>query len=184
MSLDRQKRTLLYLLIATGLCCILAFFRDALPELTLITPVIFALALIGSNLKYQRFGAGGLIILISFGLIFLYGTIPFYAVGQLVSDNFFIIQSFGFFGAFAMVVLITKLSLIEIKLGFLPILMIITFPIIASSLLSLIINRQIFILRPGDGIANFPWTILVTQLLMTLIIVTAMKSRGNNVISN
>ena len=184
MSLDRQKRTLSYLLIATGLSCILAFFKDVLPELTFITPIIFALGLIFSNLKYQRFGGGGLIILISFGLIFLYGTIPFYAIGQLVSDNFFIIQTFGFFGAFALVISITKLSLIEIKLGFLPILMTITFPIIASSLLSLIINRQIFILRPGDGIASFSWTILVTQLLMSLIIVTAMKSKGNTTINN
>lgn len=167
---------MLCLFAATALSWAIASFNDELLALAL---VLFGLGFIAANHKYERYKLSSLVIVAAFFVIYIWGTLPFYLLGDLLyGRNMFITQIFGFFGAFLLVILMVRLNFTGVRIGAVPVIMMLLFPFIATVLLSYIINREFFILKPGDVVTNFIPAMAIVQVLMSVNIVSALKSEG------
>jgi len=173
MISERQKETLTNLVIAVVISWVVLLFG---PFLMLLVPAIFGVAVINANAKYRKHAESGFAIIALFIVIFLWGTHPFYTIGRLLSDNYFFAQVLGFFGALLLIFLILKLSLTQIAIGYIPLIMLICFPFIASMLLGFFLNNNIFDLREGDTIKRLDLTVLIFQSLASIFIVSTLKN--------
>ena len=179
----RQKRTLLYLWIATAISWAFLFqmsMNNSFEWQVLLPPLLFGIGLLYSNNKYldDQFG---LLIPVIFFVIYFWGTLPFYGLGKVVYEVFsdsgysgFLETLFGCIGAFALVVLTCKLTLTKFHIGVIQTILIVGLPIICVLLVAFFLKISIF--EAEHYIIRFDVTVLIYQLFMTLILVSAMEA--------
>lgn len=143
-------------------------------------PILFGLALIISNYHYCRYWFSGALCLIAFLLIFFYGTLPFYGLGNWISDNVAIAGSFGIFGGLLLSFTTVKILFNGIKINFLSIIMLLVFPVLANCILSLLLGKELFVMHHTDMMHNLSLTIGIFQFFLTLMIVGSLNSENES----
>ena len=181
---NRRLRTLVYLLGATILSALGAFFEHtALFLLTGFACVLFGAGVVISNYNYKRYLLTTPVTIIAFIIIFIWGTVPFYDLGVLVYDDLPLgvpnnaSFAFGMFGGFLLCFSVVVICYKGIVINWITILMIISFPLIAFELI-----RIPFLAK----LEHFYSAIIIFQPLLTLIIVASIKAESKklNITSN
>ncbi|MDB5120622.1 MAG: hypothetical protein JWN56_1840 [Sphingobacteriales bacterium] len=174
---NRQKRTTIWLLGATilswGLIYLDSFLRS-FAVVIIIAPVIYGFALDYSNKEYRKRWAKNLIPFFFF-VIYVWGTLPFYSFSNIFFESVFLDYVFGCISAFALVFLVTKLTLKHIHVGPIQIVMTFLLPIICISILPLLKNQTIFSMQ--RYMLDRPDLLMLSyQFFMTILIVSSMKT--------
>lgn len=115
---NRQLKTICSLTAITAICWPLVNYSM---YLIILPPLLFATALICSNLEYLKYRMSPLIIFGLFLFIYLYGTLPFYQSGPETGPNYFSLLT-GCLGTFFLVILTMKLVFRRININTLQIL--------------------------------------------------------------
>ncbi len=87
---SRQKRTLIYLWIATAISWAVVYpmkFNDDFGWLLFVPLVVFGFALFFSNKNYSKEYA--VLIPVMFLIVFFWGTLPFFTLGNIVFEYLF-----------------------------------------------------------------------------------------------
>jgi hypothetical protein len=170
---SRRGKTLLYLTSAT------IFGWAASPSVfVILPPILFGLALYYSNKRYEKLkGITILLTPILFFIIFMWGSMPFYGIGQSIFTNPMLINMAGSFGAFILVMSVVKLNYNQIIIGLPQIVL-----LVALSVTSVLVNQ---LLKTGTLYSDynraildrFDITILVYQSFMAICIISSFKSK-------
>lgn len=180
---SRQKKTLTWLFGATILSWGLIYldsFLNFFAIVIIIPPVIYGFALDYSNREYRKRWAKNLIPFFFF-IIYIWGTIPFYNFSNIFFESVFLDYLFGCISAFALVFLVTKLTLKRIQVGPTQIVMTFLLPVICISILSLLKNQTIISMK-RYMFDRLDLLVLSYQFFMTILIVSTMRAdnKGEN----
>lgn len=179
MRLKRPIRTLIYLVLATmfSWCCIyLVEIGVEGAVLFLSPPLSLGFALSISNRRYLRNDLNIVLIPFLFLVVFLYGTLPFSYLGEMLFKNVLGYKLLGCTSAFAFVIAITKFTMKDVTIKGMQILMIICLPIVCIFFESILKNKSIDELSISIVNTRFDLTVLIYQLFMSIAIVSTMKS--------
>ena len=169
----RILKTFFFLMIATALawgCVYLGILTPVAP------PLLFALAINLSNDAYFKYKSSSILIILAFFTIFLWGTLPFYQLVQLISGNQFATIYVGAFGCFLLIALTIRLTLNDVHFGLFQFLLTVILPFFAIYFYSIVSAQS---LNYEKGLMHrFDLLVLLYQLFITVNILAMMiKSR-------
>jgi hypothetical protein len=171
----RILKTFFFLMIATALawgCVYLGILTPVAP------PLLFALAINLSNDAYFKYKSSSLIIILTFIVIFLWGTLPFYQLAQLISNNQFATMYAGAFGCFLLITLTIRFTLNDVNFGLTQFILTLILPLFAIYLYSKLSGQSV---NYEKGLMyRFDLVVLIYQLFLTVnILVTMIKTSGS-----
>lgn len=164
---QRQKETILWLIIATFANTPLAFF---FPLAMFLFPILFATGLIITNYAYLKYKYSGAIILVLFFLIFLCGSPIFYQFGGDLGSEYLGVLSGGV-SAVIMVIIVVRLAIKDITIGFFQIFMIFLLGFVSSSI-AYFLQQKFSFSTTLDGISGYGF---IYQIFMSLAIAMTLK---------
>jgi quinol-cytochrome oxidoreductase complex cytochrome b subunit len=136
----RRIRTFQYLISSTLLSFSFIFFQ--ITAFVYLAPIFFGLAINLSNEGYFTSKLSPFIIPTSFCLIFVWGTLPFHALGSALFSNYFVATTFGVYSAFLLVSLTLKATLKGSQLNFNKVLISLIFTIFPITIHTLITGQS------------------------------------------
>ncbi|MEJ1239701.1 hypothetical protein WBG78_16310 [Chryseolinea sp. T2] len=170
----RRRSTLLWLSGAT-LIGVAIVYLEILP--VFIPPLLFGLGLVSSNDGYMKYRLSHIVIPTTFGVVFLWGTLPFFWLGLLLELGPFGTTLTSCIGCFLMTCLTVRLTLRELYFGPGHLALLVTMAFITVYLHALLTGQSSSTYE-GALMEPFALTILLYQLSMTVTFMAMMTPIG------
>lgn len=177
----RKRKTVLWLMGTTLITFLPLCFEDELMQITrqwgsiyeniaksiyVLPSLLFGIAVSISNASYLRFRVGSAVLIpVLFFGIYLFGTMPFYALGYLYESEF-TLRAGGCFGCLFLTGLVLRLLLKETVLGYEQLLQMVLLAPITIAVLMTLENHHFFVFR--DSVSRYALMILVHQSAITV----------------
>jgi|JI10StandDraft_1071094.scaffolds.fasta_scaffold1126206_1 hypothetical protein len=169
MPLSRRKKTFISLVGATIASSLLSI---VIPVSIIIAPILFGLALSVSNEDYVRYfrrQSFFLFIPVSFFLIFIWGTLPFFWLGDQVFGNDIGRNIIGCVGVFLLVSIVVKVMITKTELWWRQVIQIIILSGVCLAIVSYASDGE-FTFKISFKDRQFGTGIFVYQMLMSVLI--------------
>jgi hypothetical protein len=177
----RRLSSFAYLILATFLGWLCGYLIEiGIKSIILfcLPPILFGLALSFSNKAYLKSNLNFIVIPLSFLFIYLYGTLPFSYLGELLIQNFLGYRLFGCISAFLLVATVVKITL-NYTVFYLPnVLMSLFLPFACLFVESILRNVGLMELPISVVNSRLDLTILVYQIFLSINIVLMLKKEG------
>ncbi|MBS1521606.1 MAG: hypothetical protein JST50_11450 [Bacteroidetes bacterium] len=140
-------------------------------------PLLFGGALILSNRNYLKKtnATSAFLIMLSFIVIFIWGTLPFYKLGQFLFDNPIAAAWVGCLSAFLFVALTTRFLLEQIAFGYVNLLLLILLPILCIVTFCFLTGQKLSEFEGNTISLRSDITVLVYQFFMSVLITSMIK---------